>query len=117
MLLTATPSERIGRCTRMRRFFVRFNKSESFVHTRSSVGFTIITSGFEFSVHTALSSLVPDRGRSGSRPSHAYPARLPHRRNGHPRHLPEPTSPLGQGAAVHQSSRRGASATSRRRRG
>src|ERR1700730_11084319 len=45
-------SERIGRCTRMRRFFVRFNRSESFVHTRSSVGFTIITSGFEFSVHT-----------------------------------------------------------------
>jgi hypothetical protein len=43
-------------CTRMRRFFVRFNRSESFVHTRSSVGFTIITSGFEFSVHTARSS-------------------------------------------------------------
>jgi hypothetical protein len=47
-----TPSERIGRSTRMRRFFVRFSRSESFVHTRSSVGFTIITSGFEFSVHT-----------------------------------------------------------------
>jgi hypothetical protein len=31
----------------MRRFFVRFNRSESFVHTRSSAGFTIITSGFE----------------------------------------------------------------------
>ena len=37
----------------MRRFFVRFNRSESFVHTQSSAGFTIITSGFEFSVHTA----------------------------------------------------------------
>src|SRR5258707_10934260 len=46
------PSERIGRCTRMLRFFVRFNRPESFVHTRSSAGFTIITSGFEFSVHT-----------------------------------------------------------------
>jgi hypothetical protein len=52
ILLTTTPSERIGRWTRMRRVFVRFNRSESFVHTRSSVGFTIITSGFEFSVHT-----------------------------------------------------------------
>jgi hypothetical protein len=31
---------------------VRFKRSESFVHTRSSVGFTIITSGFEFPVHT-----------------------------------------------------------------
>jgi hypothetical protein len=28
----------------------RFNRPESFVHTRSSAGFTIITSGFEFSV-------------------------------------------------------------------
>src|SRR6266436_533120 len=36
----------------MRRCFVRFNRPESFVHTRSSAGFTIITSGFEFSVHT-----------------------------------------------------------------
>ena len=36
----------------MRRFFVRFNRSESFVHTQSSAGFTIISSGFEFSVHT-----------------------------------------------------------------
>jgi hypothetical protein len=52
MRLTTTPSERIGRCTRMRRFSVRFNRSESFVHTRSSAAFTIITSGFEFSVHT-----------------------------------------------------------------
>jgi hypothetical protein len=51
-----TPSERIDRCTRMRRFFVRFNRSESFVHTRSSAGFTIITSGFEFSVHTGAES-------------------------------------------------------------
>jgi hypothetical protein len=50
--LLQTPSERIGHCTRMRRFFVRSNGSESFVRTRSSAGFTIITSGFEFSVHT-----------------------------------------------------------------
>jgi hypothetical protein len=34
--------------------FVRFNRSESFVHTRSSAGFTITTSGFEFSVHTGV---------------------------------------------------------------
>src|SRR5713226_6655597 len=53
MPITTTPSERIGRCTRMRRFFVRFNRPESFVHTLSSAGFTIITSGLEFSVHTA----------------------------------------------------------------
>src|SRR5258705_7784299 len=53
MPITTTPSERIGRCTRMRRFFVRFNRPESFAHTRSSAGFTVITSGFEFSVHTA----------------------------------------------------------------
>src|SRR5713226_10011073 len=52
MLLTTTPSERIGRCTRMRRFLVRSNGPESFVHTRYSADFTIITSGFEFSVHT-----------------------------------------------------------------
>src|SRR5467141_3288211 len=48
MAITTTPSERIGRCTRMRRFFVRFNRSASFVHTRSSAGFTIITSGLSF---------------------------------------------------------------------
>jgi transposase InsO family protein len=47
------PSERIGRCTRTCRFFVGFNSSESFVHTRSLAGFTIITVGFDFSVHTA----------------------------------------------------------------
>jgi hypothetical protein len=58
MLLTATLSERIGRCTRMRRFFVRFNRSEAFVHTRSSVGFTIITSGFDFSVHTGQEAVT-----------------------------------------------------------
>src|SRR5580692_9632699 len=52
MLLTTTPSERIGRYIRMRGFFVRSNRSESFVHTRSSVGFAIITSGFDCSVHT-----------------------------------------------------------------
>ena len=51
-----TALERIALCKRMRRFFVRFSRSESFVHTGSSVGFTIITSGFEFSVHTAVSS-------------------------------------------------------------
>jgi hypothetical protein len=54
MLLTTTPSERIGRCTRMRRFLVRSNGPESFVHTRYSADFTIITSGFEFSVHTGI---------------------------------------------------------------
>src|SRR5260370_41804996 len=37
MPLTTTRSERIDRCTRRRRFFVRFNRSESFIHTRSSV--------------------------------------------------------------------------------
>src|SRR5258706_13349751 len=52
MPLTTTPSERIGLCTRMRRFLVRFIRPESFVHTRSSAGFTITTSGFKFSVHT-----------------------------------------------------------------
>jgi hypothetical protein len=39
---------------RMRRVFVRFNRSESFVHTQFSARFTIITSGFEFSVHTGM---------------------------------------------------------------
>ena len=33
-------------------FCPKFNRSESFVHTRSWAGFTIITFGFEFSVHT-----------------------------------------------------------------
>jgi transposase InsO family protein len=32
--------------------FVRFNRPESFVLTRSSAGFTIITTGLEFLVHT-----------------------------------------------------------------
>jgi len=50
--ITTTAPERIGPCTRMRRVFVRFNRSEPFAHTRSSAGFTIITSGFEFLVHT-----------------------------------------------------------------
>src|SRR5664279_1821410 len=40
-LRCTTPSERIGLCTRMRRFLVRFIRPESFVHTRSSAGFTI----------------------------------------------------------------------------
>jgi hypothetical protein len=61
MPITTIPSERIGRCTRMRRFFVRFNRSESFAHTRSSAGFTIITSGFEFSVHTQPKSSWDER--------------------------------------------------------
>src|ERR1035437_8537879 len=52
MPITTTPSERIGLCTRMRRFLVRFIRPESFVHTRSSAGFTITTSEFKFSVHT-----------------------------------------------------------------
>jgi hypothetical protein len=30
--------------------FVRFNRSKSFVHTRSSAAFIIITAGFDFSV-------------------------------------------------------------------
>src|SRR5258707_15639266 len=47
-----TPSERIGLCTGMRRYPVRFIRPESFVQTRSSAGFTITTSGFKFSVHT-----------------------------------------------------------------
>ena len=41
--------------------FVQFNRSESFAHTRSWAGFTIITFGFEFSVHTT----VPDRCPAG----------------------------------------------------
>src|SRR5258706_3754194 len=59
MPLTTTPSERIGLCTRMRRFLVRFIRPESFVHTRSSAGFTITTSGFEFSVHTGVHGYIP----------------------------------------------------------
>src|SRR5450755_3176017 len=57
MPITTTPSERIGLCTRMRRFLVRFIRPESFVHTRSSAGFTITTSGFKFSVHTPRISI------------------------------------------------------------
>ena len=64
-----TPSERIGRCTRMRRFFVRFNRPESFAHTRSSAGFTVITSGFEFSVHTAAASTHERAARFGVSPT------------------------------------------------
>src|SRR5713101_5011708 len=45
----------------MRRFFVRFNRSDSFVHTQSSADFTIITSGFEFSVHTVVERYYRDR--------------------------------------------------------
>src|SRR5216683_6349610 len=42
----------------------RFNRSESFVHTQSSAGFTIITSGFEFSVRTRAqgSATAPEPG-------------------------------------------------------
>jgi len=50
----------------MRRFFVRFNRSESFVHTRSLAGFTIVTSGFEFSIHTGkYRALVTDINLKG----------------------------------------------------
>lgn len=49
--ITTTP-ERIGHWTKMRRFLARFSGLESSVHTRSSAGFTITTSGFRFSVHT-----------------------------------------------------------------
>src|ERR1035437_3624015 len=52
MPITTTPSERIGLCTRMCRFLVRFIRPDSFVHTRSSAGFTITTFEFKFSVHT-----------------------------------------------------------------
>jgi hypothetical protein len=41
----------------MRRFFVRFIRPDSFVHTRSSAGFIITTSEFEFSVHTAAATV------------------------------------------------------------
>src|ERR1700737_1852578 len=47
-----TPSERIGLCTRMRRFLVRFIRPEAFVHTRSLVDFIAITSESRFTVHT-----------------------------------------------------------------
>jgi hypothetical protein len=49
-----TPSERIGHRARMRRFLARFIRPDSFVHTRSSAGFTITTPEFEFSVHTSV---------------------------------------------------------------
>jgi hypothetical protein len=62
MPLTTTRSEGIGRCTRMRRLFVQFNRSESFAHTRSSAGFTITTSGFEFLVHTGAIVATPVLG-------------------------------------------------------
>src|SRR5260370_38932741 len=52
--LTTTPSERIGRFTRMRRFLVRSNSLESFVHTPYSADFTITTSRFALSLHTGL---------------------------------------------------------------
>ena len=42
-----------------RQFLSGFSGSMSFVHTRSSVSFTIITSGFEFSVHTMALVQVP----------------------------------------------------------
>src|SRR5665811_407720 len=64
MPITTTPSECIGLCTRMRRFLVRFIRPESFVHTRSSAGFTITTSGFKFSVHMLLACIEP--GPAGS---------------------------------------------------
>ena len=42
--------------------FLRFNRLESFIH-RSSAGFTIITAGFEFSVHTAIKIVAAEKGR------------------------------------------------------
>src|SRR6202048_4610451 len=53
-----TASERIGLCTWPRRFPVRFIRPESFFPTRSSAGFTITTSGFEFSVHTGAGFFI-----------------------------------------------------------
>ncbi|HEX7564876.1 MAG TPA: hypothetical protein VF396_16765, partial [Bradyrhizobium sp.] len=68
-------SERIGLCTRMRRFLVRFIRPESFVHTRSSAGFTITTSEFKFSVHTASLCLFL-RGPSRIQPPEAIAGAL-----------------------------------------
>jgi hypothetical protein len=50
--ITTTPPERIGLCTRMRRFLVRFIRPEAFAHTRSLVDFITNTSESRFSVHT-----------------------------------------------------------------
>src|SRR5258708_1981973 len=71
MPLTTTPSERIGLCTRMRRFLVRFIRPESFVHAPSLADFIITTSGFEFSVHTGrchdhILALEPSPTEAGS---------------------------------------------------
>jgi hypothetical protein len=41
----------------MRRFLVPFIRPDSFVHTRSSAGFTITTTEFEFSVHIGTTKL------------------------------------------------------------
>ena len=41
---------------------VRFNRSASFVHTRSSAGFTIITSGLSFRYHTLPHRELSPRG-------------------------------------------------------
>ena len=60
----------------MRRVFVQFNRSESFVHTRSSAGFTIITSGFEFSVHTGTITVASEVGDFTE-----FTVRLPRRRH------------------------------------
>jgi len=49
--ITTTPLERIGLCTRMRRFLVRFIRPETFVHTRSLVDFITTTSESRFWVH------------------------------------------------------------------
>src|ERR1700737_1315901 len=84
MPLTTTPSERIGRCTTMRRFFVRFNRLESFVH-RSSAGFTIITA--EFSVHTGSPTRFGEEGRGDLRMENCDPVlRCPLLRPRRPRH-------------------------------
>jgi hypothetical protein len=50
----------------MRRFLVRFIRPDSFVHTRSSAGFTITTSEFEFSVHTGPNMAVFEQDKSAS---------------------------------------------------
>jgi hypothetical protein len=52
MPIITTPSERIGLCTRMRRFFARFSGPEASNRSPSSADFIITTSEFRFSVHT-----------------------------------------------------------------
>jgi hypothetical protein len=49
-----TKSGRIDRCPKTRRRFVRFSSPELSTHGPCLADFTIITSGFSFSVHTGL---------------------------------------------------------------